>query len=1211
MGYIDLKINNSKKAAIPIRKKKITGQWKDPGAKLYDQLLDAQHIIGDKVPDGSEEFEELIREGKYLTWQTYIKEAYGVAPVKDIKNSPYGRTPFSSSGCKYPHHVIKNGELVVSIPGLRAAYICARNEGCFDQNVSERPSYWRELTTHFNRHFKELGLKPVWRYGEFYLEESVTLKIESNFNSINSFIMERAGINLFDESNYFEFLKSDTNENFKPRGTKSLSDFTMMEITKKLKKKFAKQGKLISYMRDYDPKYDDECLIWVDDQGNYVCSITYDKVPSEKDGHKWISGIDVAYAYNGYGLSHQLLDYAIKHGVDALSVQVDNQIALKVYKDHGFEISPESQYKVDNGLSYQYDMFLLANPTVAESFINSDIYEASHGKLKYDFRDAFDYDTGHALKIVYSLDNIRVTGTGGHYLNDNKSGQYSQDTVNGHVQKIQKDITRKGSLDHQSTGQVVVAIIDRSDPSNTQVRLNSTRTIGPYSPGVSEFNKKTNFRSLIIPPDELKKIHDYYNKQGQDFINRNVHTVEVGKVDNSKSFKSTKWFKQYFDALPGKNGEMTVVNNMNRMRTASEHLAFGRGAKMDDIDPDFPLMMEPESEYRNPSKKDKKRFARKFNMTESVMSNEAVIFSKDILDEIGNTPQELYEWMHNNIEYDKSLSDWTLKSPSEVFINKKGNCHDQSLFEAFILHSLRIPNGQLFFVEYSKDNLVRGNAHTLTWYRIDKDNSDYPHSYYWIENAWENQAGIHGPYNDLDGLKHAVFKAWENDDDLNSNKYDKIIFSERSSYRIGMSLSNYCCSWKLDNEHSEDSVIESINGLLEWVDAFVHDDEFRESVVSINNEIDGLSRRKSLGHMLSTINTPEELNIFMDSIEYGFITKTGERIDQNHENFDDGNFFYKEYYLQSPGRLLQSKLGVCWDQTELERCWFSHRGINHAVIYIEIDDVEDIPTHTFLIYEDDEGYYWFEHSWGQFRGIHKFIHLKDLITTVISNHQQFNNDNTSPVNVRLLSKAPSFGITCDEFMNYARNQNGIDISDIGNEIFGESATLHMTLTEETENDENLSEPKKVDKAESDKNGVRRKKLYIAFIEWCKAYNNKNVFGSIFDKDAFKITYPFIPNEMRYFYRLANPILCILGGQLTFFQASELRKLNSSNPKINELLIFAATPTDMRVFNNNDKKIYRGVEEDGQLKLSEVLGTTFDEYIQNMINQGDILNGPIE
>lgn len=159
--------------------------------------------------------------------------------------------------------------------------------------------------------------------------------------------------------------------------------------------------------------------------------------------------------------------------------------------------------------------------------------------------------------------------------------------------------------------------------------------------------------------------------------------------------------------------------------------------------------------------------------------------------------------------------------------------------------------------------------------------------------------------------------------------------------------------------------------------------------------------------------------------------------------------------------------------------------------------------------------------------------------------------------------------------------------------------------------EKMSMPKQTDAAESDKNGVRRKKLYIAFIEWCKAYNSKNVFGSIFDKDAFKITYPFVPDEMRYFYRLANPILCVLGGELTFFQASELRKLNSRNSRLNEMMIFAATPNDTRVFNVKDKKVYRGTEENGQLKLNEVLGSTFDLYIQNMIRQGDILNGPIE
>lgn len=150
-------------------------------------------------------------------------------------------------------------------------------------------------------------------------------------------------------------------------------------------------------------------------------------------------------------------------------------------------------------------------------------------------------------------------------------------------------------------------------------------------------------------------------------------------------------------------------------------------------------------------------------------------------------------------------------------------------------------------------------------------------------------------------------------------------------------------------------------------------------------------------------------------------------------------------------------------------------------------------------------------------------------------------------------------------------------------------------------------PKQTDKAEASKNGVRRKKLYIAFIEWAKSHNQKNAFGSIFDKDAFKVTYPFVPDEMRYFYRLANPILCVLGGGLTFFQVSELRKLNAKNPQMNEILIFAATPNDMRVFNTQDKKVYRGTDENGSLKLNEVLGDTFDLYIQKMINQGDILN----
>lgn len=153
-------------------------------------------------------------------------------------------------------------------------------------------------------------------------------------------------------------------------------------------------------------------------------------------------------------------------------------------------------------------------------------------------------------------------------------------------------------------------------------------------------------------------------------------------------------------------------------------------------------------------------------------------------------------------------------------------------------------------------------------------------------------------------------------------------------------------------------------------------------------------------------------------------------------------------------------------------------------------------------------------------------------------------------------------------------------------------------------------PKRTDRDEADKNGVRRKKLYIAFIEWAKAYNSKNTFGSVFDQDAFSVTYPFVPKEMRYFYRLANPMLCVLEDDFTMFALAELRKVNMKNHKLYEMMIFAGTKENMRVFNNKDKQVYVATEENGQLKLGEARGD-FDSWLQTMINKGDILHGPIE
>lgn len=1070
---IVLKINNSRKAAI------IKGKWKDPGAKLYDQLLDAMYCKGD-IPTNPKDLEAAIKSGDYCDWPGFLKEAYAVAPVKDIKNSPYGRTPFSRSGCKYPHHVIKNGQLVVSIPGLRSAYICARNQGVLVNHTPEN----KQIVAHLNKHFRELSIEPVWHHGELYFQDTKTKKfterfdfdgvdtvifdigsvlsepkggkelikkkyhnkfnetqldcfvksyydkledyetasifnakklyqsfltddikqysddifeilalsgdaydytdsmikelknkgyklyylsnwhksgfelmkqkgkfkyldqfdgglvsydagcqkpdpkiyqllidrfklnphtciffddreenieaakkigfkaeqfhrdtvkeintmkrdnvynerIAENFHFIQQHIFESMRINLFDESDYFKVLKSNVDENFKPKGTKSLSDFTMMKITKELTKKFADQGKLISYMRDDDPKYDDECLLWVDDQGNYVCSITYDKVPNKDDGHKWISGMDVAYAYNGYGLSHQLLDYAIDHGVDALSVQMDNEIALKTYKSHGFEISQESQSKVDNGLSSQYDMFLSANQSPNESF------------------------------------------------------------------------------------------------------------------------------------------------------------------------------------------------------------------------------------------------------NESVMSNEAIVLNSSTLNEIGHTPEEIYEWMHKNISYDKTITGWKLKLPSEVYVEKKGNCHDQALFEAFIFHSLGIINGQIFFVEFSKDNPIGGNSHTLTWFRTaakeaklsadwkapfnEENAAKGPFKFWWFENAWEDQSGIHGPYDSVNEIKDAVLEVYNNDNDINSHKYDGIVFATNSNYRCGMSLGEYVESWRLDDDRIFDKG-KAIKEGFEWIEDFINNEEFRK-----------------------TFESNAQLNMETQS----------------------------------------------W-RTEI----LCEHVIPQGKIFMEADS--DVPPE---LDTDEE---------------------KDVLDEDIDSPPELDNNVGE-------EQSEDNNIESEEEKNAGTDTSSDNDQD--NEVNNE--TPNEKVKEEKPEPKKESLPKQADRAESDKNGVRRKKLYIAFIEWSKEYNSRNTFGSIFDKDAFHDSYPFIPHEMRYFYRLANPMLCVLAGDLTFFQVAELRKLNVNNKHLDEMLIFAATPKDLRVFNIKDKKVYRAEDSNGEIQLKEVLSDTFDTYIQMMIQKGDILNGPIE
>lgn len=164
------------------------------------------------------------------------------------------------------------------------------------------------------------------------------------------------------------------------------------------------------------------------------------------------------------------------------------------------------------------------------------------------------------------------------------------------------------------------------------------------------------------------------------------------------------------------------------------------------------------------------------------------------------------------------------------------------------------------------------------------------------------------------------------------------------------------------------------------------------------------------------------------NIEYGFKDKNGANL-INSESWDKN--FYNFYYLLSPEELLHSKCGVCWDQVELERKLFNDANINCDTYFIYIDDNKNLPSHTFLIFQLNDKYYWFEHSWYDMKGIHEYNNIKALLNDVknkfIDSRKNEINSNLNYETFIYKYNKPKYHISCDEFYSYIKTQERINI----------------------------------------------------------------------------------------------------------------------------------------------------------------------------------------
>ncbi len=165
-----------------------------------------------------------------------------------------------------------------------------------------------------------------------------------------------------------------------------------------------------------------------------------------------------------------------------------------------------------------------------------------------------------------------------------------------------------------------------------------------------------------------------------------------------------------------------------------------------------------------------------------------------------------------------------------------------------------------------------------------------------------------------------------------------------------------------------------------------------------------------------------EIMDLMDNIDYGWVSKEGEI------NYELDNFA-RDYTLQSPKETIKNKVGVCWDQVELERYYFKGNEWQEKTYYLVYHDKKIYPTHTFLTYKKDDKYYWFEHSWENKKGIHEYLTLQELLLDVIKKfikdelHNQYKKENI----LLYQYKKPRYHISTEEFMNYCEMQELIKI----------------------------------------------------------------------------------------------------------------------------------------------------------------------------------------
>lgn len=175
------------------------------------------------------------------------------------------------------------------------------------------------------------------------------------------------------------------------------------------------------------------------------------------------------------------------------------------------------------------------------------------------------------------------------------------------------------------------------------------------------------------------------------------------------------------------------------------------------------------------------------------------------------------------------------------------------------------------------------------------------------------------------------------------------------------------------------------------------------------------------------IKTPEELFQFMEqNIKYGVKDDDGNIYDgwDNEESSSFQQACATKWKFSNAQTIIEKGYGHCFDQTELERDWFSNNNYEYKTFFSYYNGEFEYPCHTFLVFKDknEDNWYWFEHASYSNRGIHKFDNLESALeeqrkrSIEFANYLQPISEEAVKSYTLLEYEKPNYGINNDEFL---------------------------------------------------------------------------------------------------------------------------------------------------------------------------------------------------